>query len=90
MRIRKLLWISVLLAAFLLSGCKKDKEENNQTGLVLGFSQIGSESAWRIGNTKDIEEQAEAFGIGLRLENANQKQENQIARNERSLFSDGA
>ncbi|MBR5666233.1 MAG: ABC transporter substrate-binding protein [Lachnospiraceae bacterium] len=79
MRIRKLLWISVLLAAFLLTGCKKDKEENNQTGLVLGFSQIGSESAWRIGNTKDIEEQAEAFGIGLRLENANQKQENQIA-----------
>ena len=71
--------MTVLLVAVILPGCKKEKEENNQTGLVLGFSQIGSESAWRIGNTKDIEEQAEAYGIGLRLENANQKQDNQIA-----------
>ena len=44
----------------------------------MGFSQIGSESAWRIGNTNDIEKQAEKYGVGLMFENANQKQENQI------------
>ena len=74
--------VCLVLAAILalsLSGCGKGGEEPGNAGLVLGFSQIGSESAWRIGNTKDIEEQAEAFGIGLMLENANQKQENQIA-----------
>ena len=67
------------MALLLLSGCGKSAEEPGNAKLVLGFSQIGSESAWRIGNTKDIEEQAEAYGIGLMFENANQKQENQIA-----------
>ena len=45
----------------------------------IGISQIGAESAWRIGNTRDIEEQAEKYQISLMLENANQMQENQIA-----------
>ncbi len=76
---RKRIVLCVLFAALLLTGCGKSKEEPGDAKLVLGFSQIGSESAWRIGNTKDIEEQAEAYGIGLMLENANQKQENQIA-----------
>ena len=76
---RKRIVLCVLFAALLLTGCGKSKEEPGNAKLVLGFSQIGSESAWRIGNTKDIEEQAEAYGIGLKLENANQKQENQIA-----------
>ena len=76
---RKILIICSFILTLLLAGCGKSGEEKSDTGLVLGFSQIGSESAWRIGNTKDIEEQAEAYGIGLMLENANQKQENQIA-----------
>ncbi|MBR6095292.1 MAG: ABC transporter substrate-binding protein [Lachnospiraceae bacterium] len=58
-------------------GCKTSKQ--NDPKLLLGFSQIGSESAWRIGNTNDIEKQAENYEVSLMLENANQKQENQIA-----------
>ncbi len=50
-----------------------------EPALLLGFSQLGSESSFRIGNTKDIEDKAESYGISLMMENANQKQENQIA-----------
>ena len=76
-RQRLLLILCIVLAA-IAAGCGK-REDGSDSRLVLGFSQIGSESAWRIGNTKDIEEQAAEYGIGLMLENANQKQENQIA-----------
>ena len=78
--IRKgLLCIVCLMLLAMLAACSKDEDEPHDEGLVLGFSQIGSESAWRIGNTADIKEQADAHGIGLMLEDANQKQENQIA-----------
>ncbi len=75
-------WIQALFAALLLvfslSGCKGDSEQAREPRLLLGFSQIGTESAWRIGNTLDIKEQADKYGVSLMLENANQKQENQI------------
>ena len=63
----------------LMTGCQGGEEPQNEPALLLGFSQVGSESAWRMGNTRDIENKAEECGIGLMLENANQKQENQIA-----------
>ena len=78
--IRKAVWAMLILAALLgLSGCGKKAEPAEEPKLLLGFSQLGSESSYRIGNTKDIEEQAAARGISLMVKNANQKQENQIA-----------
>ena len=78
--IRKAVWAVLILAALLgLSGCGKKAEPAEEPKLLLGFSQLGSESSYRIGNTKDIEEQAAARGISLMMKNANQKQENQIA-----------
>jgi len=71
--------LCILLTLGLLSGCSKNPEQTDEPKLLLGFSQLGSESAWRIGNTRDIEEKAAAYGVSLMLENANQKQENQIA-----------
>ncbi len=71
--------VGFVLSLSLFAGCTKGSNQESETSLILGFSQIGSESAWRIGNTKDIEEQAEKYGINLMFENANQKQENQIA-----------
>lgn len=73
----------ILLAAITcltlgLLACRKNNTKQEEQDLLLGFSQIGSESAWRIGNTNDIEKQAEKYGVGLMFENANQKQENQI------------
>ncbi len=73
------LFIAVTVLMTALSGCGGQKENQNEPKLLLGFSQLGSESAWRIGNTKDIETQADLRGISLMFENANQKQENQIA-----------
>jgi simple sugar transport system substrate-binding protein len=69
--------VSCLVLTVSSIGCKTNKQ--NDPKLLLGFSQIGSESAWRIGNTNDIEKQAENYEVSLMLENANQKQENQIA-----------
>ncbi len=77
---RRLMACLCLFTVLLLAmGCQGGEEPQNEPALLLGFSQVGSESAWRIGNTRDIENKAEECGIGLMLENANQKQENQIA-----------
>jgi simple sugar transport system substrate-binding protein len=46
--------------------------------ITLGFSQLGSESDWRIANTKSIEEAAREAGVTLLLENAEQSQEKQF------------
>ena len=70
--------IGILLAMVLAAGCGASADETAEPELLLGFSQIGSESAWRIGNTRDIESSAEEYGVSLMFENANQSQENQI------------
>lgn len=46
--------------------------------IVLGFSQIGAESEWRVANTKSIKEAAAEAGIHLIFSDAQQKQANQI------------
>jgi len=45
---------------------------------VVGFSQIGAESAWRTANTDSIKGEAAKRGINLKFADAQQKQENQI------------
>jgi len=54
------------------------QEEPVDDKLILGFSQIGAESAWRACNTQSIKAAAANAGIQLLFENAEQKQENQI------------
>lgn len=69
----------ILGLCLMLTGCTDSTQKSAEPQLLLGFSQLGSESSWRIGNTRDIEEKANEYGISLMMENANQKQENQIA-----------
>ena len=64
------------LCAGLLGGCQTQKAA--EPALLMGFSQLGSESSFRIGNTKDIEDRAKDYGVSLMMDDANQKQENQI------------
>ncbi|MFX3632211.1 MAG: ABC transporter substrate-binding protein [Candidatus Pristimantibacillus sp.] len=46
--------------------------------IVLGFSQLGSESDWRLANTDSIQEAAEESGIQLLFDNAEQSQHKQV------------
>jgi galactofuranose transport system substrate-binding protein len=83
----KQFWI-LGLSAVLLWGCGSGDQASTTTGstdkpttdkkLVVGFSQIGAESAWRTANTESIKSEAEKRGIDLKFADAQQKQENQI------------
>lgn len=46
--------------------------------IVVGFSQIGAESAWRTANTESIISEAKKRGIELKFSDAMNRQENQI------------
>jgi simple sugar transport system substrate-binding protein len=72
----RILLIGIVLWIFILSSCEKQEVENNS--IILGFSQIGAESAWRNRNSRSIRESAAEAGIQLLFTNAEQKQENQI------------
>lgn len=77
MKEKMIVLAALALFCVLLAGCSRQPAAADPA-LVLGFSQLGSESSFRIGNTRDIEEQAKACGVSLMIDNANQKQENQI------------
>jgi ABC-type sugar transport system substrate-binding protein len=49
-----------------------------QKKLVVGFAQVGAESAWRTANTKSMKDEAAKRGIELKFVDAQGKQENQI------------
>lgn len=76
-----LVLIVVLLSlffSFLFLKLSDKSVEKSQKRLILGFSQIGSESAWRTRNTQSIFEAAQANGIQIIFDDAQQKQENQL------------
>ena len=71
--------LAILLLATALPGCAPYRDTSvDSKPIILGFSQLGSESGWRIGNTQSVINAAERAGIQLMLKNAEQKQENQI------------
>lgn len=76
MRFAKLsLFVLIVLAIFIPAVMA----QGNGEGLTIGFSQIGSESAWRTAFTEAVQAEAEARGINLLFSDAQQSQENQIA-----------
>jgi simple sugar transport system substrate-binding protein len=75
--------VALALVTLLFASCfhreaVKNGDKGKQHDLILGFSQIGAENAWRNCNTRSVREAAQAAGIQLLFENAEQKQENQI------------
>ena len=71
--------VLLLLVLLILTGCSGKQETGGENAsVVVGFSQLGAESSWRIANTASMERAAKEAGYGLMMENANQKQEKQI------------
>jgi len=75
---KKLQCLGLCAMLLMLAGCAAKTPEKESEAVVVGFSQLGAESSWRIANTKSVEKAAAEYGFGLMMENANQKQEKQI------------
>ncbi len=67
---KKALALCIIAAAPLLASAKGK--------MVVGFSQIGAESAWRTAETDSVKATAAERGIDLKFSDAQGKQENQI------------
>lgn len=76
----KRLGILLLTLGLLLSGCgMKEAEQPEKELLVVGVSQVGAESDWRVANSESMKAVfTEEKGYRLLFENARQIQENQI------------
>lgn len=75
---RYIKWITLVLVVLSFVAPVAMAQESG-AGLTIGFSQIGSESAWRTSFTNAVKAEAEARGINLLFSDAQQQQENQIA-----------
>ena len=70
--------LALLILIFLTSCAKQPTADDNSSSVVVGFSQLGAESSWRMANTESMEKAAKEAGFALMMDNANQKQEKQI------------
>ncbi len=77
---------AVFLMALMLTACMAEEkeaamaEDPAQGAMVIGFSQLGNESDWRIANTESMEDTfTEEAGYELLMDDARQSQEKQIA-----------
>ena len=76
LRLRTASRIALVIAASLV--CGRASLAQDRKPLVIGFSQIGAESAWRTANSQSIQDEAKKRGIDLKFADAQGKQENQI------------
>ena len=81
MKVRKLAIAACI--AVLLCGCVKDARsmvgDDKDKLIVVGFSQVGAESEWRVENTESVKAAlSEENGYDLIFDDARQEQENQI------------
>jgi simple sugar transport system substrate-binding protein len=66
----------MLIAATVLTISSAAAQEKKK--IVVGFAQVGAESAWRTANSKSVTDEAAKRGIELKFSDGQQKQENQI------------
>jgi simple sugar transport system substrate-binding protein len=75
--------IAIAALSFSLAACGGNSDTAAQAGaesrqLIIGFSQVGSESGWRTSFTESVKADAATRNIDLKFSDAQQKQENQI------------
>lgn len=72
--------LCLMLALILLTGCAAGEPEQPEENLiVVGISQVGAESDWRVANSESMKSVfTESRGYRMLFEDARQMQENQI------------
>lgn len=80
---KKILLVVTACFIFLLCGCVKEPqpaaEDSERNLIVVGFSQVGAESEWRVANTESMKAAlSEENGYELIYDDARNEQENQI------------
>lgn len=75
----RFLKLSIIIGILLALLIPVTMAQETGEGLTIGFSQVGSESAWRTAFSDAIKAEAEARGINLLFSDGQQKQENQLA-----------
>jgi simple sugar transport system substrate-binding protein len=83
MKMKRLLWLLSICCLVACTGNSSDSQEGENTSfddlIVVGFSQVGAESDWRMANTKSMQDAlTEENGYMLLFDDAQQKQERQI------------
>ncbi len=68
----------VTMAMLGLVGCAQDAPTSTQGTKLIGFSQIGAESAWRVAETASITIEAKKRGYDLRVADAQGRLEKQL------------
>lgn len=69
----------MLVASLLVCGCAREAAEPEEELIVVGISQVGAESDWRVANSESMKAVfTEENGYRLLFEDARQIQENQI------------
>jgi len=72
--------LGLMMAAvlFTCSACQSQQDNSKSESIVVGFSQVGSESSWRVANSESMKKAlSEENGYELIFDDAKQKQENQ-------------
>jgi len=82
---KKLIAVCFCLTILFSIGCSKEEQPEPVLGnmedkmIVVGFSQVGAESEWRVTNTENVKSTlSEENGYVLFFDDARQEQENQI------------
>ncbi|MBT3202025.1 MAG: ABC transporter substrate-binding protein [Phycisphaerales bacterium] len=68
----------LISACWTLPSCGKKTEEPQAKKIIIGFSQIGSESAWSTANSESLKSEAARRGVDFRFNDGQNQQENQI------------
>ena len=74
----KRIGLTIAGLAGMLGACGQGGGSASGEDMVVGFSQIGSESGWRTAETNAARKAAEERKVDLRISDAQQRQENQI------------
>ena len=80
MRMIKRFFAMIIISMLLLCACGETEQPVVEDNLiVIGMSQVGAESDWRVANSESMKEAfSEKNGYRLLFDDARQKQENQF------------